>query len=51
MQTHYLAAGDDNKDRPTLLLLDGFPELGFSWRKVMLPLAEAGFRVIWYRMG
>ena len=46
LRMHYLAAGGDNKDRPTLLLLHGFPELGFSWRKVMLPLAEAGFRVI-----
>ena len=24
-----------------LLLLHGFPELAYSWRKVMLPLAEA----------
>jgi pimeloyl-ACP methyl ester carboxylesterase len=29
-----------------LLLLHGFPELAYSWRKVMLPLAEAGFHVI-----
>jgi pimeloyl-ACP methyl ester carboxylesterase len=28
------------------LLLHGFPELAFSWRKVMLPLAQAGYHVI-----
>ena len=29
-----------------VLLLHGFPELAYSWRKVMLPLAAAGFRVV-----
>ena len=29
-----------------MLLVHGFPELGYSWRKVMLPLAEAGYHVI-----
>src|SRR5262252_1917550 len=32
--------------RPALLLLHGFPELAYSWRKVMLPLAAAGYHVI-----
>jgi pimeloyl-ACP methyl ester carboxylesterase/uncharacterized protein YhfF len=32
--------------RPALLLLHGFPELAWSWRKVMGPLAAAGFHVI-----
>ena len=31
---------------PCLLLLHGFPELAYSWRKVMLPLAAAGYHVI-----
>ncbi|MEM6744545.1 MAG: alpha/beta hydrolase [Pseudomonadota bacterium] len=31
------------EDRPLALLLHGFPELAFSWRKVMPALAEAGF--------
>ena len=31
---------------PGLLLVHGFPELGYSWRKVMLPLAKAGYHVI-----
>jgi len=29
-----------------VLLLHGFPELSYSWRKVMPPLAAAGFHVI-----
>ena len=29
-----------------LLLLHGFPELGFSWRHQVDPLAEAGYRVV-----
>ena len=41
---HYLAAGD--LGRPVLLLLHGFPELAFSWRKVMPALAEQGFYVL-----
>jgi pimeloyl-ACP methyl ester carboxylesterase len=41
---HVLEAGDEG--RPGLLLLHGFPELAYSWRKVMLPLAAAGFHVI-----
>ncbi|HZO47241.1 MAG TPA: alpha/beta fold hydrolase, partial [Xanthobacteraceae bacterium] len=32
--------------RPCLLLLHGFPELAYSWRKVLLPLAAAGYHVI-----
>ena len=28
------------------MLLHGFPELAYSWRKVMLPLAAAGYHVI-----
>lgn len=41
---HALEAGES--DRPLLLLLHGFPELAYSWRKVMPPLAEAGFWVV-----
>ena len=41
---HVLEAGDDSA--PCILLLHGFPELAYSWRKVMLPLAAAGFHVI-----
>src|SRR5436305_13168974 len=43
---HVLEAGHEAPGRPCILLLHGFPELAYSWRKVMLPLAEAGFHVI-----
>jgi soluble epoxide hydrolase / lipid-phosphate phosphatase len=33
-------------DGPAVLLLHGFPELAYSWRHQMGPLADAGFRVI-----
>ena len=36
---HILEAGFDTPGRPAILLLHGFPELAYSWRKVMLPLA------------
>ncbi|MHC4582803.1 MAG: alpha/beta fold hydrolase, partial [Planctomycetota bacterium] len=41
-----LEAGFEAEDRPCVLLLHGFPELAYSWRKVMLPLARAGYHVI-----
>ncbi len=44
LSMHVLEAGAP--DRPVLLLLHGFPELAYSWRKVMIPLAAAGYRVI-----
>lgn len=43
---HVLEAGFETPDRPAVLLLHGFPELAYSWRKVMPALAEAGFHVI-----
>ena len=46
LQMHVLEAGFETKGRPCVLLLHGFPELAYSWRKVMLPLAAAGFHVI-----
>ncbi len=46
LRMHVLEARFENPDRPALLLLHGFPELAFSWRKVMPALAEAGFHVI-----
>jgi pimeloyl-ACP methyl ester carboxylesterase len=33
-------------DGPLVVLLHGFPELGFSWRHQVGPLAGAGFRVL-----
>ena len=43
---HVLEAGHETPGRPCLLLLHGFPELAYSWRKVMMPLAAAGYRVL-----
>jgi pimeloyl-ACP methyl ester carboxylesterase len=43
---HALEAGFEIPDRPCVVLLHGFPELAYSWRKVMLPLARAGFHVV-----
>jgi len=46
LRMHVLEAGFEVKGRPCLLLLHGFPELAFSWRKVMPQLAAAGYHVI-----
>ena len=43
---HLLEAGFEAGNRPLLLLLHGYPEIAYSWRKVMPPLAEAGYHVI-----
>jgi pimeloyl-ACP methyl ester carboxylesterase len=43
---HLLEAGFEARERPCVVLLHGFPELAYSWRKVMLPIAAAGFHVI-----
>jgi len=46
LTVHMLEAGSEDRRRPVVLLLHGFPELAYSWRKVMPPLAAAGFYVI-----
>ena len=46
LRMHVLEAGFETRGRPCVLLLHGFPELAYSWRKVMLPLAGAGYHVI-----
>jgi pimeloyl-ACP methyl ester carboxylesterase len=33
-------------DGPVVVLLHGFPELGYSWRHQVAPLADAGYRVL-----
>ncbi len=45
LRMHILEAGNDD-GRPLLLLLHGFPELAYMWRKVMIPFAEQGYHVI-----
>jgi pimeloyl-ACP methyl ester carboxylesterase len=46
MTVHILEAGYETRGRPAVLLLHGFPELAYSWRKVMPSLAAAGYHVI-----
>jgi pimeloyl-ACP methyl ester carboxylesterase len=46
MRVHILEAGYHARLQPLLLLLHGFPELAYSWRKLLCPLARAGFHVV-----
>jgi pimeloyl-ACP methyl ester carboxylesterase len=46
LRIHLLEAGFEAGRRPLVLLLHGFPELAYSWRKVIPPLAAAGFHVV-----
>jgi pimeloyl-ACP methyl ester carboxylesterase len=46
LSVHILEAGYETPNRPAVLMLHGFPELAYSWRNVMLPLAQAGYHVI-----
>jgi pimeloyl-ACP methyl ester carboxylesterase len=46
LRMHLLEAGYDAGDRPLVLLLHGFPELAWSWRKVLPELAAAGYHVV-----
>ena len=43
LSMHVLEAGFDEPDRPLVLLLHGFPDLCYCWRKIMVPLAGAGY--------
>jgi pimeloyl-ACP methyl ester carboxylesterase len=44
---HYLEAGyTPERNKPLLLLCHGYPELAFSWRKVLPSLAQAGYHVV-----
>src|SRR3984885_7825134 len=46
LSIHVLESGFESQGRPCVLLLHGFPELAFSWRKVMPALADAGYHVL-----
>ncbi len=46
LDLHLLESGAGDLQRPLLVLLHGFPEIGYSWRKVMVPLAAAGYHVV-----
>jgi pimeloyl-ACP methyl ester carboxylesterase len=47
LKFHFLESGRSSKNtKPLLLLLHGYPELAFSWRKVMPSLSKAGYYVV-----
>lgn len=46
LRVHFLEAGFEGSERPLVVLLHGFPEIAYSWRKVMPALAEAGFHAV-----
>ena len=46
LDMHVLESGYENPENPTILLLHGFPEIAYSWRKLFHPLAKAGFHVV-----
>jgi pimeloyl-ACP methyl ester carboxylesterase len=46
LDMHILEAGFEAPGRPLALLAHGYPELAFSWRHVMPPLAQAGYHVV-----
>jgi pimeloyl-ACP methyl ester carboxylesterase len=46
IRMHVLEAGYDGGARPGVLMLHGFPELAYSWRKVMPAVAAAGYHVM-----
>ena len=45
LRMHVLESGYESSGRPALLLIHGFPELAYSWRKIMKPLGAAGYHV------
>src|SRR5512146_931806 len=46
LDIHVLEAGYETPGRPAILLLHGFPELAYSWRKVLPALAAAGYHAV-----
>ena len=44
IELHVVEAGDPG--HPLLILLHGFPEFWWAWRKQLTPLADAGFHVV-----
>jgi pimeloyl-ACP methyl ester carboxylesterase len=46
LRVHILEAGFDPPGRPFVVMLHGFPEIAYSWRKVMPALAASGLHVV-----
>jgi pimeloyl-ACP methyl ester carboxylesterase len=46
LDMHILEAGYEGRGRPAILLLHGFPELAWCWRRLMPLLGAAGYYVV-----
>ena len=46
VRLHYVEAGGDASASPPVVLLHGFPEFWYSWRRQLPALADAGHRVV-----
>lgn len=47
MRFHILESGyTPTRDKPLVLLLHGYPELAYSWRKIIPTLADAGYYAV-----
>lgn len=43
---HILESGNPDTTKPLIILLHGFPEIAYSWRRVLPKLAAAGYHVV-----
>lgn len=43
---HILESGHSTTPKPLIILLHGFPEIAYSWRRVIPKLASAGYHVV-----
>ena len=46
LRMHVLESGANEPGRACVLLLHGFPEIAFSWRRILPALAEAGYYAV-----
>jgi len=46
LDMHILEAGEESEGKPLILLLHGFPELSYSYRKIIKPLSKSGYHVV-----
>lgn len=44
LKIHILEAGDPA--HPLILLFHGYPELAYTWRKILVPLSQQGYHVV-----
>ena len=46
LDIHYLESGENKENSELIVLLHGFPELSFSWRKILPILSDNGYHVV-----